>query len=56
MRNNEMRYNLPNENHSHLHFKSKLNNEICDINMKNINDLIGPKKFVVWFSKKFGRW
>ena len=43
-----MRDNLPNENHSHLHFKSKLNNEICDINMKNINDLT-PVKKSLWF-------
>jgi hypothetical protein len=33
MRNNEMRDNLPNENHSHLHFKSKLNNEICEVSI-----------------------
>tara|TARA_B100000614_G_C14482617_1_gene467341 strand:- start:323 stop:523 length:201 start_codon:yes stop_codon:yes gene_type:complete len=33
MRNNEMRDNLPNENHSHSHFKSDLINEICEVSI-----------------------
>jgi len=28
-----MRENFPNENHSQLHFKSKLNNEICEVSI-----------------------
>ena len=31
MRNINMRENLPNENQSHLDFKSKLNNEISEV-------------------------
>ena len=28
-----MRENFPHENHSQLHFKSKLNNEICEVSI-----------------------
>jgi len=33
MRNLKMRENLPNENHYHLDFTSKLNNEICEVSI-----------------------